>query len=192
MASVFDQIAKKAGRKKAANTEEARKWFRQVAKNFTITPGKLMSQGQGRMSSDPRVGHMYAFFYDPKHKETLPYYDKFPLIFMVGPAEGGFLGMNFHYLPFKHRAILMDALYDIASDNRYDERTKLRINYNVLKSASKFRQFKPTLKHYLTSHVKSGFLEIYSNEWDMAIMLPVAKFTKANARTVWRDSLNAF
>lgn len=36
-------------------------------------------------------GQMYMFYYDPKHKKTLPYYDRFPLIIMVGPAEGGFM-----------------------------------------------------------------------------------------------------
>jgi hypothetical protein len=63
------------------------------------------------------IGKMYTFFYDPKHKETLPYYDLFPLIFVVGPAAGGFLGINLHYLPPVLRAKLMDSLYQILNNN---------------------------------------------------------------------------
>ena len=37
------------------------------------------------------VGSMQMFFYDPKTKDTLPYYDKFPLAIIVGPAKVVFM-----------------------------------------------------------------------------------------------------
>ena len=58
---------------------------------------------------------MNMFFYDPKHKDTLPYYDRFPLSVIIGPAKGGFYGLNLHYLPPVLRAKMLDALMDIAT-----------------------------------------------------------------------------
>ena len=33
------------------------------------------------------IGSMQMFFYDPKHKETLPYYDRFPLSIILKPQR---------------------------------------------------------------------------------------------------------
>ena len=135
-----------------------------------------------------QIGRMYHFMYAQKHAKTLPYYDKFPLIFMVAPAPGGFHGINLHYLPPKLRAMLMDSLYDITNNTKYDESTKLKLSYDVLNSASKYRFFKPTFKHYLSSQVRSKFIEINSTEWDTALFLPTERFEKAKKTKVWSDS----
>lgn len=82
----------------------------------------------------------------------------------------------------------MDNLYGIASDTRYDENTKLRLSYNILKGASKYRYFKPCFKHYLTEHVQSQFIEIVSSEWDIALFLPTERFEKAGKSKVFADS----
>jgi len=140
------------------------------------------------LTTRPAMGKMYAFFYDPKHKKTLPYYDRFPLIFKIENVPNGFMGINLHYLPPPLRAKLMDALYNLTTNNRYDETTKLRMSYEILNSASKYRYFKPTLKMYLNAHVKSRFLEVSSVEWDMALFLPTERFVKANKSAVWKDS----
>ncbi len=79
------------------------------------------------MSSQPAVGGMYMYLYDAKTKSKLPYYDRMPLIFPYKKVKGGFFGLNMHYLPLPLRANLMDALYDTANNNRYDETTKLKI-----------------------------------------------------------------
>ena len=157
-----------------------------------MTPEKLERQlaDHDRFSSQPAPGRMFAFWYDPKHKRTLPYYDRFPLIFMVGPAKGGFYGLNFHYLPYKGRAVLMDALYGIANNKRMDDTTKINASYDVLKGVSRFKHFAPCFKHYLTPHVQSRFLYIAPSEWDMAIMLPLARFEKASPFKVWAESMN--
>lgn len=107
---------------------------------------------------------------------------------MVGPAKGGFYGINLHYLPPQLRAKLMDGLYDLTNNTRYDESTKLKLTYDLLNSASKFRYFKPTFKHYLNQHVRSKFIEINSTEWDTALFLPTERFEKAKKTKVWADS----
>ena len=191
MAQIFDDILLRGARQGQipARTQEAREWFREKARQNRSNaryPSNLM-KGDGKVES-PTIGHMYHFFYDPKNKKTLPYYDRFPLIFMVGPADNGFYGINLHYLPPTLRAALMDNLYTITSNTRYDENTKLRISYDILKGASKYKNFKPTFKHYLSAKVKSQFLKIDAVEWDIALFLDTARFEKASRQKVWADS----
>jgi hypothetical protein len=130
------------------------------------------------------------FFYDPKGKATLPYYDIFPMIFPIGFQEGGFLGINLHYLPPYYRAKLMDALYSTANNNKYDESTKLKISYEMLNSASKFGAFAPCVKRYLWDHVQSKFLYVEPTNWDTALMLPLERFQKATKTKVFNDSIS--
>jgi len=118
----------------------------------------------------------------------LPYYDVFPLIFPVEFENDGFLGINFHYLPPVLRARLMDALYPNLTNKKYDDTTRMRISYGILQSASKYRFFKPTLKKYLRTQLRSQFLEIHVNEWDIALFLPTESFRKADSEKVWADS----
>lgn len=194
VAKVFDDILLKGIRsgQVPARTAEARNWYRDQAKqvNKSAAQGdKLIREaGSDRYENRFRLGHMYMFAYDPKHKETLPYYDRFPLIFPINKAKGGFLGLNMHYLPPILRAKLMDALYDTANSNTYDENTKLRISYNILNSASKFKEFKPTVKHYLADHVRTRLVYINPNEWDIALFLPSASFVGATRTQVYNDS----
>lgn len=171
-----------------ARTREARDWYRNTASNFDVTPSRLMSKNKSKFTNSIDPGSMLLFNYDPKTKKKLPYYDTFPLIFVVGPADGGFFGLNMHYLPLKQRAMLMDALYDTASDSRYDEGTRLKINYSILSKASRFKLFKPCLKHYLNPQVKSRMMLIDSVEWDIALFLPLQRFTGSISK-VYQDSL---
>jgi len=175
-----------------AKTQQARDWFRAQAGQVTaskVGEGKFIRQADSkRMETTFKMGHMYTFSYDPKHKKTLPYYDRYPLIFPINKAKGGFLGINMHYLSPPMRARLMDQLYTVTTNETYNENTKLRISYDILESASKFRFFKPTVKHYLNSQVRSKLVYIHPTEWDIALFLPTAKFVGANKRKVYLDS----
>ena len=190
MAIVFDDLLAKGVRagEVPARTDSARAWYRDRARTTRIQPQTLIKSDRERLTSRVMIGRMYHFFYDPKHKKTLPYYDRFPLIFPFKRVRGGFLGINLHYLPLRLRAKLMDELYGLTRDNRYDEDTRLKISYNVLNGAAKYKYFKPCVKHYLTPHVKSRFLEVYAAEWDIALFLPTERFVGANKRAVHADS----
>jgi len=191
MAKLFDEILAKGIRagQMPARTGAAREWFREKAKDAgKIQDTRILKDSTERLKNRTTIGKMYFFVYDAKHKATLPYYDKFPLIFPVERVQGGFYGINMHYLPLKLRAQLMDALYDITNNNRYDENTKLRLSYGVLKGAEKFNLFKPTFKRYLNSQVRSRFVEIAPAEWDVALFLQTEQFQGASKTTVWADS----
>jgi hypothetical protein len=190
MAIVFDDLLAKGVRagEIPARTDSARDWYRNRARTTRVAPDRLIRGDRERLTSRVMIGRMYHFFYDPKHKKTLPYYDRFPLIFPFKRVRGGFLGINLHYLPLRLRAKLMDELYTLSRDNRYDENTRLRISYNILNGAAKYKYFKPCVKHYLTPHVKSRFLEVYAAEWDIALFLPTERFVGAGKSTVHADS----
>ena len=194
MAKIFDEILLKgirAGQLPSRNST-ARVWYREKAKDVGKVNEtaffKSASTDRFRNTGQFKIGSLYMFFYDPKHKDTLPYYDRVPLIFPINKAEGGFLGINFHYLPLKMRSKLMDALYDTASNDKYDETTKMRISYNILNATSKYKEFRPAIKHYLFNHVRSRLLYVNPSEWDMALWLNIAKFEGATQAQVWEDS----
>ena len=190
VSKVFDEILAKGIRSGQipARTQQSRDWFRTTARKTNVTAETVIRSERTRYKNRVTMGRMYLFNYDPKHKATLPYYDRYPLIFPVQTADGGFYGINMHYLPHVLRARLMDALYSLSSNRRYDEKTRLKLSYNILNSVTKYKAFKPTFKRYLTNHVRSRFIEISSSEWDIALMMPLQKFAKASAGEVWRDS----
>ena len=189
MAGLFQKLEFEAFRKGITpRSKESRAWFMNKAKNLNVSRSKLMKEDPIELRSRPAVGKMYMYFYDPKHKETLPYYDRFPLIVMVGPAPKGFMGLNLHYLPLAIRAKFLDALLDTINNERYDESTRFRLSYEMLKRASKLKAFRPCLKRYLSSHVRSRLAMVPAPEWEIATFLPTADFEKASSSEVYRDS----
>jgi hypothetical protein len=136
------------------------------------------------------LGRMYFFYYDPKGKDDLPYYDKFPLVLALKKYDDGFLGLNLHYLPLKYRVIFLDKLLDYGGVyNEMEDPIKVRITYDILSATTRFREFRPCIKRYLTSNIKSRILQVQPNEWDVATFLPIQQFKKAPVKQVWQESL---
>ena len=170
-------------------TQQSRDWFRKKAQQMRrVNRNQLMQEEEIILRNRFGVGNMYMFFYDPKTKDTLPYYDAFPLVIPVEPAEKGFYGINLHYLPPVLRAKFLDSLLDITSNKSYDEKTKFRLSYQLLKGSQKFRHFKPCFKRYLTAHVRSRFALVPAPEWEIATFLPTADWRKASGTQVYKDS----
>lgn len=170
-------------------TRESRDWFRRKVQRLTrINRTALMNEPELDRQNRFGPGKMMMYFYDPKHKETLPYYDKFPLTIVVDKAPGGFYGLNLHYIPPVLRAKLLDALLDVTNNTAYDESTKFNVSQRMLKSAAKFRYYEPCYKHYLANHVKSRFAIVQPAEWEIATFLPTASWSKASASRVYSDS----
>jgi len=174
-----------------ARSRQARDWLKSKIPDLNPTVRKVVSD-KNRYVSNNIVGKMYFFYYDPKTKDELPYYDRFPLVIPIQMYRDGFLGLNLHYIHPKHRIILLDKLSELASNNKFNETTKLRLSYSVLSSFSKAFEATPCLKRYLSSHVQSRFVQIEANEWDIAALLPVEQFEKASTSKVWSDSRKKF
>lgn len=190
MSNIFQRLELQAFRAGITpRTKESRDWFRSKIKNMrSIKREALMKEDPLKQTSQEIVGGMYMFFYDPKHKDTLPYYDAFPLVIVVGPAEGGFYGLNLHYLPPILRAKMLDALMDITTNTKFNDSTRFKMSYELLVKTSKLKYFEPCFKHYLNKHVKSKFAMVPAPEWEIATFLPTADFRKANSKKVYYDS----
>ncbi len=172
-------------------TNAARTWLRSKVKDLTPSKTALM-RDQERLRNKSMIGRMFFYFYDPKTKDKLPYYDRFPLVIPIERYNDGFLGLNLHYIHPKQRLILLDKLSDTLTNDKYDETSRLRVSYPFLSSASKIFEATPCIKRYLFSHIESRFLEITANEWDIAAMLPMESFVGAKTSRVYSDSRKKF
>jgi len=122
-------------------------------------------------------GHMYMFEYKAKMK-YLPYYDRFPLVYVIKSlGKGEFWGANLHYMTPKKRIQatkkLMEGRIDIP---------------------------KRCFHKYLSAHVDTLYLDLALVEWDTAILLPTEDFVKnmngmmfpIDKETVWNDTNENF
>jgi len=180
----------------AAKSRAAGNWFRSLVGRARgafsdETPQSILTRSES-LTSRSRLGKMYFYSYNPKWKDKLPWYDTFPLVFPIEEYNNGFLGLNFHYLRPKDRAILLDQLKVFANNKKYDETTKLRLTYNMLKGFSKIKRAKPTVHRYLSSKINSKFVLVNADEWEVALFLPVERFKKANKKQVWAHSGEMF
>ena len=159
-------------------------WYRnKIAEFGTPRPQQLLRDG--KRSNRPFYGKLNMFFYDPKHKKKLPYYDTFPLVLPLETYNDGFLGLNLHYLPIPLRIRLLDGLVDYSNNTAFDETTRLVVNYKRLKNIELIR---PTIHKYLSGYTKSQFRRIDADEFTIATLLPVQRFKKATDKEVWRES----
>ena len=163
--TVFDKILDTTTGPKSYN------YFKNQVDKIT-SPGARALINQGKATIRPRYGVMNLFGYDPKLKQVLPLYDRFPLIFPIEPAKGGFYGINFHYLQPGARVAFLRQLSRFATDKNYDKNTI----YNIGEFSGRY--FKKTIKRYLFSQVRTSFLNITADEMAIAIFLPVARFEK--------------
>lgn len=213
---LFSDIVKRAGTGLAAairgGQQRARDWYRKTAQNITgIDVNEVLRSNPDRFHKSTKlgrdsIGKMVMFFYDPKLKKELPFYDRFPLIFPIGPSKNpkmrgkAFLGINMHYLPYYLRAQLMDALYKELTRKGATDEQRFRISWDILKGISRFALVKPCIKMYLYEHVRSRFFIVRPEEWDAVLCLPLERFERGGAggrspggriskEAVWRDSV---
>ena len=177
MASIFDKISDKAG-----DTRKSSTWYRNAVASIadTVTARKLYNQG--KINQRPSGGRLNLFFYDPKFKEKLPYYDTFPLVLPLETIRGGFLGINFHYLSPVVRFSLLNQLQRFATNNKFDSTTRLDVSYSRVGGLARV---KSTIKRYLYRQVRSGFMRVDLQDAPTAVYLPVQQFKKRSASYVY-------
>jgi hypothetical protein len=185
---IKEQLAKEGFK---PGSQKARDWLRNKIDELSPTRQNLMTD-RNKLRDSTIIGKMYFYFYDPKTKEKLQYYDRFPLVIPVEQYPDGFLGLNLHYIDPKQRLILLDKLSGYANNKRFDKTTKLRLSYALLASATKAFETTPCIKRYLFSHIESRFMQIDADEWDIAALLPVEFFVGSSTSKVWSDSRKKF
>ncbi len=133
----------------------------------------IVHQDQNELRRRPFVGHMYFFEYQAV--SDIPYYDTFPLVFVLRYGGEYFYGANLHYLSYKERSVVVKKL----------ESGSLEIPRNIIHK-------------YLIRECKSLFLDLASYEWETAAMLPLEGFVwnKGNKKLeydkdlVWEEIQN--
>lgn len=173
----------KVGNKGAAQNNKSEKWFketlRQGVKGFNVTR--------------PSPGKLYAYVYDAKFKDTLPFWDKYPLIICLGfkqTRQGDVLisGLNLHYIPPKARQqFLEDLLKQYASTARITNATKLKIDWSKVRGMTGADQM---IKSYIPSRIKGSLVEIKPSDWANVVLMPLQQFVsngkRHSASKVWK------
>lgn len=168
----------------AKGRPKSTQWYKDKIKEFGQPSAQNLIR-DGKRNNKPFYGKLNMFFYNPKFKKKLPYYDTFPLVLPLERYGDGFLGLNLHYLPIPLRIKLLDRLVDYSNNSQFDESTRLIVDYSRLK---KIKLIQPTIHKYLASQVQSQFRRIDADEFTVATLLPVQRFKKATAKEVWSDS----
>tara|TARA_R100000697_G_scaffold121484_1_gene148675 strand:- start:788 stop:1315 length:528 start_codon:yes stop_codon:yes gene_type:complete len=170
MATIFDKIRNEVGDRDLSLT-----WYKRKVSELAsrISAGRLMREG--KILKTPGFNQLNFFRYNPKTKAILPYYDTFPLVMPIDSAKGGFLGINFHYLPIPLRMRLLETLAKRNFDGDYSKLKNIRL-------------IKPCVKHYLKSQFASGFYRLDELDYAPAIFMPVQSFKKAGMTAAHRDA----
>ena len=190
MANILEQIDEIG--KASKNEIKPASWYkdqiRQLGLN-TIDTQRLMKEG--KLTSRALPGFMYLFKYDPKDK-NIPYYDMFPLVIPFRRVNEGFIGINFHYLPFPIRLNILKEFEKYAVNKNIAEKTKVRLNYRLIESSRVFRFVNPAIRRYNNQQLRTRLLTIPFKDWNVASQLPVQRFRKATMETAIRDSIKKF
>ena len=178
--TLFDKVKNlSAGQKRSI------KWYRSAVKsesskynkNFKNTGSTEVSQTQNELRNTTLEKHFYMFEYQAKMR-WLPYYDRFPLVYVLKSKGSEFTGVNLHYLSPKRRMIATKKLL-----------------------AGRIDIPKACFHKYLHNHVQGGvYIDLAQAEWDSAILLPTEEFVKSingmnfpiDKKLVWRDTDETF
>ena len=167
--SILDPLKDKQG-----GIRKSVDWYRKNVADLSnrITAAALMRSG--KLNGIPSKGRLNFFFYDPKYKQVLPLYDRFPLVLPLETIPGGFMGLNFHYIRPVQRVSLLNNLQRFATGGMKAS-TRIDATYDGIKSVRITRNM---IKKYLYGHVRSSFLRVDFDEAALAVMLPVQQFKK--------------
>lgn len=174
----FDFFKRKAPRKTKSVAQKTKGFLaKQLGKLKSLAKRKTMGAFSSGTVTKPEIGKMYFYGYDPKYKETLPLYDRLPLIIPIEHYNNGWLGMNLHYLPPRARYRFLQELLKI-SGKKISKGAKMELSYKLLKPIATSKLFKPTIHRYLASHVVTPISEVDATDWEAVVFLPTARWAK--------------
>ena len=186
--TLFEKITKKTeGEKKplswyrAAVKSESKLYAKDASRYITAekrdSTGSKNEQDQNMVRRYVVAGHLYMFEYKAKMR-WLPYYDRFPLVYVIKSNKNEFFGANLHYLPMKRRIMVVNKLL---KNNRIEIPKKC-------------------FHKYLHNHVEGFYLDLAADEWDTAILLPTEDFVKDvnghvfpySKEDVWKETNDSY
>jgi hypothetical protein len=163
--------------------------------SFEWLKGVFVSRldGKQKVANAPKPGAMFAYIYDAKHKDTLPYWDSLPLIICLNAytrnGNSYISGLNLHYVPPQVRQRFMESVLRFISTKNLTEKSRIMASWSNLR---KLKGAEHMFKTYLVSQMKSKVIEIPPTQWAQAVYLPLAKFHtskgRVNIQTVWKGN----
>jgi len=180
------------GPKSRRNIKKSMDWFRKrVTKNFSSVRTARMFRDQELFSDGLTLGKMAFFEYSALNKDTLPVWDRYPLIipfraYRTKSGSENFVGINFHYLSPVLRMAAFRALLRFKSRDRFVKSTKLDISWKVISTLAQSKYFEHAVKEYRMDQVRSKFVEIPSQSWELCLFLPLARFQKGSKSEAWK------
>lgn len=165
-------------------TNQSMTWFRNyITKNVKNVRLPRMVEDRSLISPTIKPGQMLLFQYDPLWKEELPFYDAQPLIFPISKwnsSEGKLLmtGINLHLLPPVLRQKALLAILNLQRGKYLD--------WSVLKKLSEHKLFQHSVRAYRLDHLRSQFIVIPEESWEIVLFLPLQRFKKSDKGTIWK------
>jgi hypothetical protein len=190
MSNAFSKMLRLTAKNLASQSLDASNWFKDQVDDIQKgkTPPPRDPNNIFKKFSMPQIGGMYLYLYDPKTKDTLPFWDMYPLVLPVEMYVDGFLGINLHYLPPLARVNLLGALVDITDANKYNETKRLNISYELLsRYSNQLKGANGCLKRYLFAQVRSSFHNVDPLDWQKAALLPLQRW-KINPSKTYASS----
>ena len=165
--TIFEQINEKSG-----GRTRSRDWYRsQVFKTnslkYQTDPTRIVREDQvdeqdSFVNRDRNVVRVYPklfslmfYQYKAKTRRDLPFYDKYPLAFVIDVDPKSFFAVNLHYYSPEERMGIVAGL-----------------------AANKIPKFQKGAHKYLLSEVRSPYLELAEQEWQTICLLPLEEFVR--------------
>lgn len=162
-------------------SKKSKSWFRKEITAFArkkFNRNRFIIGDSDDIKKRIQIGRLYMFRYAAKGAGTLPVWDEYPLVLPFSPTAGGFIGINLHYLPYKVRAWLLHKLLKVNETKQggYDPKKKMRVSWEILNGFSRYDVTGQATHQYLYSQMASPFKLISTDDYQYAIMLPMAKW----------------
>lgn len=158
--TIFEEIQEKTGGKK-----QSREWYRRELENSSprniITDeksdevGDELQRDSNKVTTFPRLFNLMFYKYKAKTRRDLPFYDKYPLAFVLEMDARSFFAVNLHYYSPEER---MGLVMSLAED--------------------RIPKFRKGAHKYLLSEVRSPYLILAQQEWQTMCLLPVEEFVR--------------
>ena len=166
--------------------------------NEISSPSSIMEARQGSgdkgLASSILPGNLYMCGYNPSHKHGLPYHDKFPLIMPYKTESRTFRALNFHYLPYQARILLIGHLMRYADTKSFwtgkivlNDKTRIRFDREAIEKSSLHLLAESVSHEYRHAHVNTQFKRIEPRHWVLMMLLPTESFVAATKTEVWND-----
>lgn len=184
----LDQIIKQIKSERYYDKNRSYNWFRsKIVQLLSSAPINTANEVRQATFYNLVPGNFYLFQYDPKYKDTMPYYDMFPLVCPINMDKNSMLGLNFHYIHPRLRLMLLARLMKYAVSTG-DNRKRLMLQWATINDFSKFPGVQHCIKRYLFDHAKSRYLKVPTEDWVIMSQLPTEKFVGKASSGVWREN----